>query len=135
MSSLPQSWSKEPSGAPRLPIDHPPWLPKVLISGLTCHLLHIWPFLWTLQFKQCCPFWNLHCNSVSPKVISTYVSSLKTAARRYNWNPDPLHHHLISAFLRRITINTRFTPTPCGTFDLTILACISRACTSGPSHI
>ena len=55
----------------------------------------------------------LHSNSVSPKVIANYVSSLKTAACRYNWDSLP---QLVSDYLRSITINANFNPTPRGTF-------------------
>ena len=70
----------------------------------------------------------LHCNSVSPEVITNYVSCLKAAACRYNWDSEPLYHQLISAYLRSIAISTNFKPTPWGTFDLMTLACISRSC-------
>ena len=70
----------------------------------------------------------LHSNSVSTRVIANYVSSLKTVACRYKWDPEPLHHRLVSAYLRSITINSTFNPTPSGTFDLNTLASVSRAC-------
>ena len=69
----------------------------------------------------------LHSNSVSPRVIANYVSSLKTVARRYKWDPEPLYHQLVSANLRSITINSTFNPTPRGTFNLNTLASISKA--------
>ena len=37
-------------------------------------------------------------------------------------------HRLVSDYLRSISINTRFAPTPRGIFDLTTLASISQAC-------
>ena len=70
----------------------------------------------------------LHCNSVKSRVISNYVSSLKTAAHRYKWDSEPLYHQLVSAYLRSITINSTFNPTRRGTFDLNTLTRISIAC-------
>ena len=46
----------------------------------------------------------LYLNSISPRVIVNYVSSLKTAAKRYKWDSDPLHHQLASAYLSSISI-------------------------------
>ena len=70
----------------------------------------------------------LYSNSVSPRVISNYVSSLKTAALRYKWDSEPLQHQLLSAYLRSISINSTFNPIPRGTFDLDTLVSISKAC-------
>ena len=47
--------------------------------------------------------------------------------------PDPTscrdaHHQLVSAYLRSISINSTFTPTPRGTFRLETLIGISKAC-------
>ena len=70
----------------------------------------------------------MHSNSVSPRVIANYVSSLKTAAKRYKWDSEPLHHQLVSAYFRSISINSIISPTPRGTFDLETLIIISKAC-------
>ena len=70
----------------------------------------------------------LYSNSVSPRVIANYVSSLKTAAKRYKWDSEPLQHQLVSAYLRSISINSTFTPTPKGIFGLDTLVSISKAC-------
>ena len=70
----------------------------------------------------------LHLDSVSPRVIANYVSSLKTVARRYKLDPEPLSHQLVSVYLRSITINSTFNPTPRGAFDLNTLASISKPC-------
>ena len=34
----------------------------------------------------------LHLNSLSPRVITNYVSSLKIATKKYKWDSEPLHH-------------------------------------------
>ena len=70
----------------------------------------------------------LYNNSVSHKVILNYVSSIKKAAIKYQWHPEVLSHRLVSEYLRSISINTTFAPTPRGIFDLTTLALISQAC-------
>ena len=69
-----------------------------------------------------------YLNSVSPRVIVNYISSLKTAAKRYQWDSDPLHHQLVSAYLRGISIHSTFTPTPKSIFGLDTLISISKAC-------
>ena len=51
-------------------------------------------------------------DSVSPRAIANYVSSLKTAAKRYKFDSDPMQHQLVSAYLRSISINSTFAPTP-----------------------
>ena len=70
----------------------------------------------------------LHLNSISYKVLLNYISSLKTAGRRYGWDLTPFSHHLVGSYLRSISINSTFAPTPRGIFDLTTLSAISRAC-------
>ena len=70
----------------------------------------------------------LHINSISYKVILNYMSSLKTAGRRFGWNLAPFDHHLVSSYIRSISINSNFSPTPRAIFDLNTLAAISKAC-------
>ena len=69
----------------------------------------------------------LYANAISHKVISNYISSIKLAAKHFDWNLAPFSHHLIHAYLKSLAINTSL-PTPRGIFDLTTLAAISRAC-------
>ena len=70
----------------------------------------------------------LHINSISYKVMLNYISSLKRAAIKYKWQSQVLSHSLVMEYLRSISINTRFTPTPRGIFDLHTLALISKNC-------
>ena len=70
----------------------------------------------------------LYANSFSHRVILNYISSIKQAARRFNWSLSPFSHHLIHSYLRSIAINSTSLPTPRSIFDLTILAANSRAC-------
>ena len=46
---------------------------------------------------------------------------------KYHWHPEVLSHRLVTEYLRSISINTRFAPTPRGIFDLSTLALISQA--------
>ena len=70
----------------------------------------------------------LHTNSISYKVLLNYISSLKRAALKYNWHPEVLSHRLVLDYIRSISINSTFTPTPRGIFDISTLALISRTC-------
>ena len=69
----------------------------------------------------------LHANSISHKVIPNYISSIKEASRRFNWTLAPFSHHLVLSYLRSISMNSNFSSTPRGIFDLSALASISRA--------
>ena len=102
------------------------------------HLTHVKTYLAFTIFMELPVELNVHSilafleylynNSVSYKVMLNYVSSLKKAAIKYHWHPEVLSHRLVSEYLRSISINTRFAPTPRGIFDLTTLALISQAC-------
>ena len=72
----------------------------------------------------------LHQNCISPKVIKNYLSSITSTASLYNLDPSPAFHPSILRFLRSISINSTFRPTPRGIFDLRTLYDISRACDS-----
>ena len=106
-------------------------------STLSAHLVHIRTYLAFVTFMglpvelslhSLLAFLEyLHINSISHKVILNYIS-LKKAVIKYKWHPEVLSHRLIGDFLRSISINSRFTPTSRGTFDLSTLALISRSC-------
>ena len=70
----------------------------------------------------------LHVNSLSYKVILTYLSSIKQASRGFHWSLSPFSHHLVLSYLRSISINLQFAPTPRGIFDLSTMSAISQAC-------
>ena len=70
----------------------------------------------------------LYANSISHKVLLNYISSLKMARKRFGWDLAPFSHHLVGDYLRSVSINSSFSPTPRGIFDLSILSAISRAC-------
>ena len=67
-------------------------------------------------------------NSIPYKVMLYYVYSLRQAARKYLWSPDVFSHRLVLEYLRSVSINTRFTATVRGIFDITTLSLISHTC-------
>ena len=69
----------------------------------------------------------LHQNRLSPKVIRNYVSSLSSLCLLYGL-PSDCHHPSVGRFLRSISINSQFRPTPRGVFDVPTLYHISKAC-------
>ena len=70
----------------------------------------------------------LYQNNVSPRVISTYLSSIQAKAKFFNWDVTPFTHPSISRYIRSITINSPFNPTPRGVFDLQTLYNIFISC-------
>ena len=60
----------------------------------------------------------LYANSLSYKVILNYISSTQQASRRFNWTLAPFIYDLVITYLRCISINSKFSPTPRGIFDL-----------------
>ena len=72
----------------------------------------------------------LHSNKLSPKVIQNYLSSIRTAAIKYNLQVQHTSSHLLTRFIRSISINSPFAPTPRGVFEIKTMYHISRACDS-----
>ena len=72
----------------------------------------------------------LYQNQLSPRVISSYLSSIQSRARLYSWDISPVSHPAIARYLRSIAINSRFNPTPRGIFDIPTLYNISLSCDS-----
>ena len=72
----------------------------------------------------------LHQNSLSPKVIKNYLSSIRTMALEFQIDHSCLSHHSIAKYLRSISINSTFRPTPRGVFDVHTLYKISVTCDS-----
>ena len=70
----------------------------------------------------------LYQNLISPKVIRNYLSSITSMASLYNLDPSAAFHPSISRFLKSLSINSPFRPTPREIFDLRTLYNISRAC-------
>ena len=107
-------------------------------STCRAHQLHFRTFLAFLVFMNLPVEFSLHNilvfleylyqNHLSPQVIKNYVSSLASMARTYNISAPCLSHISVSHFLRSITINSAFRPTPRGVFDIRTLYHISKAC-------
>ena len=70
----------------------------------------------------------LYINSLSPKVIKKYLSSIASMARQLNLETSSFHHHMVQRYLRSISINSRFAPTPRGLFNIETLYYISISC-------
>ena len=70
----------------------------------------------------------LYQNLISPKVISSYLSSIHSKAGLYSWDTSSLSHPAIHRFIRSININSKFSPTPRGVFDIQTLYHISLSC-------
>ena len=62
----------------------------------------------------------LHQNSLSPKVIRNYLSSLSSLCSLYQVSSD-CNHPALARFLRSLSINSHFRPTPRGIFDVPTL--------------
>ena len=69
----------------------------------------------------------LNINSISPQVIQTYISSLRTMAAFFGL-PHSLSHYSVQLMLRSLRINSTVAPRPKGIFSLQQLQQISRAC-------
>ena len=109
-------------------------------STARAQLTHLRTFLSYLIFMQLPLKFSLHNiitfleflyqSSLSPKVISNYLSSIRSMTKFYNIEHSDLSHIAVSRFLRSITINSRFSPTPRGVFDIHTLYRLSLACDS-----
>ena len=70
----------------------------------------------------------LYQNTLSPHVISTYLSSIQARAKLYSWDTTAISHLAITRYIRSININSRFNPTVRGIFDIHTLYHISVSC-------
>ena len=70
----------------------------------------------------------LYINSLSPKVIKNYLSSISSMARQLKFDTSNCYHHMVQRYLRSISINSKFAPTPRGLFDIKTLYYISWSC-------
>ena len=77
----------------------------------------------------------LHNNTISPKVIRNYLSSISALALHFNLDPRPTKYEMVLRFLRSISINSIFSPTPRGIFSIEMLYHISLACDILPDPI
>ena len=107
-------------------------------STTSAHSLHFKTFLAFLIFIDLpitCNAHNiltfmefLYQNSISPKVISTYISSIHSKAQLYGWDTSATSHSAVNRYICSIYVNSRFNPTPRGIFDIPILYNLSLSC-------
>ena len=67
-------------------------------------------------------------SSISPKVVRNYLSSMASMASFYRITHEALHSEPVKRFLRSITINSSFSPTHKGIFDIHTIYLISVFC-------
>ena len=67
---------------------------------------------------------------ISHKVVRNYLSSIASLASFYNLDPSHVSHPAVLRFVRSISINSHFRPTPRGVFDIRTMFGISKACDS-----
>ena len=70
----------------------------------------------------------LHQNRLSPKVIQNYLASIWNMATTYGIEHSQLDNHNATRYIRSISINSTFRPTPRGIFDIPTLYQISLSC-------
>ena len=70
----------------------------------------------------------LFLNSLSPKVIKNYLSSIATVARSYNMDYSAIHNPAVLRYIRGLSLTSPFRPTPRGIFDIPTLYAISKQC-------
>ena len=70
----------------------------------------------------------LHQNHISYKVITAYLSSVRSMATLYNLPLQSFSHPAITRLLRSISLTSHFAPTPRGVFDIPTLYNISISC-------
>ena len=107
-------------------------------STTASHHRHFRTFLAFIMFMELPLTVNLHNvltfleylfqNHISPKVIRNYLSSVRLMASRYRIPQTGSYHYAISNYVRSISINSDFRPTPRGIFDLSTLYHISMSC-------
>ena len=68
-------------------------------------------------------------------MIRNYLSSLTSLGQFYGLDTSHLSHPAVSRFLRSLSINSPFRPTPRGIFDIITLYHISKDCDSLPDPL
>ena len=107
-------------------------------STRNAHRLHFRTFVAFLAHFKCsvsfqlqhilCFIEYLATNGLSHKVISQYISSLRTLASWYNIPHDSLSHPSVHLLLRSLRINNTRPPPQRDIFSLDMLRAISRQC-------
>ena len=70
----------------------------------------------------------LHQNSLSPKVIKNYLSSIATMSKAYSIDYTATYHPAVLRYIRGLSLTSPFRPTPRGIFDIPTLYAISKQC-------
>ena len=70
----------------------------------------------------------LYQNSISPKIIATYLSSIQARARFYHWDTSAFSQPSVGRYICSITINSSFTPVSRDIFNIRTLCNISISC-------
>ena len=112
MTSLPPCWP-QPGVELIKHIDHP---------ASTAHKTHLRTFLSFLYFTNLPLTFTLsnilafleylYQNHISPKVIKNYLSSITTMAKFYQLDHQDIFHPSVTRYIRSISTNSRFQPTP-----------------------
>ena len=107
-------------------------------STTSAHLLHFRTYLSFLIFMDLPITISVHNiltfleylyqSLISPKAIASYLSYIHAKASIYNLNTSSLSHPAITRFIRSININSKFSPTPKGVFDIPTLYQLSCSC-------
>ena len=107
-------------------------------STSSAHRTHLRTFLSFLYFSNLPSTFTLsnvlafleylYQNHISPKVIKNYLSSITTMAKFYHLHHQDIFHPAVARYIRSISINSRFQPTPRGVFYVKTLYAISVSC-------
>ena len=91
-------------------------------STTSAHSLHFKTFVAFLIFMDLPILCNVHNilafmeflyqNPISPKVISTCISSIHSRAQLYGWDTSATSHPAVLRYVRSVSINTKLNPTP-----------------------
>ena len=69
-------------------------------------------------------------NHLSPRVVRNYFSSISSLSNFYHLDASDLSHPAVLRFLRSLSINYTFRPTPRGVFGIRVMYDMSKACDS-----
>ena len=70
----------------------------------------------------------LETNHIYPVIVRNYFSSISSVSQFYDLDTSDLSHPAVLRFLRSLSINSSFRPTPWGVFRIRVLYDIYKAC-------
>ena len=107
-------------------------------STLAAHTTHFKTFLAYLVFMKLPIQISVHnvltfleylyCRQISPAVLRNYVSSIRSMGTKFLLDVSPLSHFTIDRYIRSVSINSQFAPSPRGIFYIKTLYHISLFC-------